>query len=337
MKRIKKRLIGPVSLVMTVILFIGMFTATCYAMDNKEQSREKNTDLYEYRITPSDPEWENLEVQERWDISNIPEEYAATHSTNALLLSLLKCPFISNIYYFDTPKEGIDVFRNDFPAMGIFLNRDNALEELYKYKSDYETNRAGIYGEDSREYFEYLIVCDLFVYLQNKSAESANLPAGQANRQISYVQTPNGSNVMVYVGLTYSDHNTTQTLAHQVTLDAVTNYNATIISYESPSYNCHAYAWYSTTYTNYWMSDPSAYMSDGSYSGTTTPLINRRITYKTGATLKHSGVISSINGGIVNVKSKWGCAGVLRHEETHCVYYMSPSINATNVEFWKAN
>ena len=84
------------------------------------------------------------------------------------------------------------------------------------------------------------------------------------------------------------------------------------------------------------MDDPSLYMFDGSYSNVTVPTFNRKITYSVGASVKHSGIITSITGGIVNVTSKWGCTGLLRHEETSCPYYVSPTF-ATLIMYWKAN
>ena len=66
-------------------------------------------------------------------------------------------------------------------------------------------------------------------------------------------------------------------------------YNVTIISNGNCKYNCYLYAWYSQSTSNiYWIDDPLAYMTDGSYSRVITsaaidePLATRIVTSKWG-------------------------------------------------------
>ena len=150
------------SIIIASLLIISFF-GNIYAEDLS--GNKLSDDLYDYEVTPTDSEWASLEVAERWCISNIPIEYAETHSSRALLLSLLKCPFISNIYYFNTSNEGIEIFCGDFPAMAVFLNRDDAIEQLNNYKNSFELKNDSSCNKESREYFEYIVVCDLIKYL----------------------------------------------------------------------------------------------------------------------------------------------------------------------------
>ena len=74
-----------------------------------------------------------------------------------------------------------------------------------------------------------------------------------------------------------------------------TYYTASVERTATTNYNCHSYAWYSTSSSNtYWMNDPSAYMTDGSYTKRTGNItvnsIGDRIYYSTSGS-EHSGKV----------------------------------------------
>ena len=121
----------------------------------------------------------------------------------------------------------------------------------------------------------------------------------------------------MYYNLTWADHGTTITLAQQADLDMRLAYpNATHLRNKNPKYNCHSYAWYSTSSSNpYWMDGSYAaiYMSDGSYYQVTSPASGDRIWYGSG---DHSGIMYSST----KVTSKWGMLGLYRHTKADCPY-----------------
>ena len=97
--------------------------------------------------------------------------------------------------------------------------------------------------------------------------------------------------------------------------------SASLVRGPNPSYNCHSYAWYSTSSTNNaWMDDPSMYMEDGSYERTTAA-VGCNVAYKrTDGECFHSGKIVATTGGPVTVRSKWGPLGLFTHAINDCPY-----------------
>ena len=105
-------------------------------------------------------------------------------------------------------------------------------------------------------------------------------------------------------------------------------------------YNCHSFAWYSRDYENnrYWISDPTNFYYNEKYEEVTTPRIGDIVCYfddrgtenpDDDANL-HSGVVMSVvtwnpsgtMGGLdsIVVISKWGKAGLYRHNGYRCPY-----------------
>ena len=110
-----------------------------------------------------------------------------------------------------------------------------------------------------------------------------------------------------------------------------------------PKYNCHSYAWHSTSISNsYMVWDPLAYMNDGSYNKISTAQVGAKIYYSPVQSgypdpslerSNHSGIVSSINP--VYVTSKWADYGLYNHYYSDCPYYYN---NATNyISFWIIN
>lgn len=62
-----------------------------------------------------------------------------------------------------------------------------------------------------------------------------------------------------------------------------------------------------STLNFYWISDPSAYMSDGSYKEAT-PITGAKVYYDK---CDHSDIVSSISSGVTRVQSKWGYGTVI--------------------------
>ena len=136
------------------------------------------------------------------------------------------------------------------------------------------------------------------------------------------VYTPKGSAVPVINKANITDWTNTE-------ITALNNQTSTAypsaIKLRNPTkkYNCHSYAWYSTSSSNhYWMNNPAKYMSDGSYTNTSSTSFNNKIYWKSGSSPVHSGIIASyINGGpYFACTSKWGELGLYNHPVVDCPY-----------------
>ena len=132
-------------------------------------------------------------------------------------------------------------------------------------------------------------------------------------------------------GLTWANHRTTYEYARKTSQWYADTLGVTMISPPNPEYNCHAYAWHSTSPSSiHWINDPSPYIRDGSYFSVSTPSIGMIITYQDSASgnYSHSGIMTG-SGGIVT--SKWGYLGVFRHEIANCPY----TVTASTVRYWR--
>ena len=171
------------------------------------------------------------------------------------------------------------------------------------------------------------------------------------------VTTPNGSAVKVYKINT--DLSSSKINEYNQVGDSLFPY-ATRISTATRKYNCHSYAWYSSSTSNsYWMDDPSAYYKDGSYVEVTTPKSGDIICYfdDNGTPNNfsddiniHSGIVLSYDSSIspngvcgtsnqVVVRSKWGAYGLYEHNGDYCPYvskYSDSSIDpAEYVKYYR--
>lgn len=91
--------------------------------------------------------------------------------------------------------------------------------------------------------------------------------------------------------------------------------NATRTYTATKRFNCHSYAWYSqSTSTNkYWMDNPSAYWTDGSYVSSSAAA-GRKVRYMSG---QHSAIMYRYTSGEIYYVSKWGQAGVYKHSPSY--------------------
>jgi len=102
--------------------------------------------------------------------------------------------------------------------------------------------------------------------------------------------------------------------------------NATLLSDSTSNYNCHSYAWYSDSTSNiYWMSNPSAYMTDGSYTQYTGAPVaaapGYRMYYNYGdhsAIIYVAGPVPSYSD--ITVISKWGPGPLMMHKASDSPY-----------------
>ncbi|MFI7434467.1 hypothetical protein [Micromonospora haikouensis] len=136
----------------------------------------------------------------------------------------------------------------------------------------------------------------------------------------STVYTPNGTAVSVTT-MTY-ELSSAQITANNTYVDT-TYPSATRERSSSRKYNCHSYAWYSTsTSNNRWMNTPGddKYWQDGSYTRWQTPYVwfsSMKLSY---ASDDHSGIWVGTGS---NVRSKWGQLGLMYHAWSYSPYNSS--------------
>lgn len=92
---------------------------------------------------------------------------------------------------------------------------------------------------------------------------------------------------------------------------------ATLIANPSPKYNCHSYAWHSTSPNNtYWINSISPYLSDSNCSEVSPSQLQESdiVVYYVNGKPEHSGVIYRIgNDSTLTIRSKWGDHGLYEH------------------------
>lgn len=222
---------------------------------------------YEYPITPDSPDWFNYTVLEKVEMLRIPDEILDRMTDEALIDAILAYPFLCDLhaYGFGTIDEGIETSRSYFSALDELLSRDTAATSLKTYGlASVESIASEITNEVSDEAFYagalaeiITAVCDDTVV----SIEYGKNPSAEPLVEVA-VYTPKGTRVdCSKISETHpaSDH-----LNWDNALQA--RYNITKLYDGTCVFNCHSYAWYSRSASNpYWMENPSAYMSDGSY------------------------------------------------------------------------
>lgn len=347
-----------ITILMLVLTFVTSISFNLYSAGAEDISSQKSK---EYVITPISPEWKNFKSVDLKNMLNISVEEAQQMDTATLLDFVLKYPFLGDIYAFNNPLKAIDFIAEQFNGLDVLLKREDLKEELIKsyinssdkiitQKDSKEIDTEERYMQKYRESFlSYPTIYnklsktekDTITSISKKVATRINTyplfnePGTQSPDAITYgpgdiirigtVFTPLLSMVEVYEleDMSSGDKN------------VMDNYmdsrypNATRLRSATFKYNCHSYAWNSTSTSNkWWMDDPSAYMTDGSYSKTTAAG-GWKIFY-TAPGNEHSGIISSVNGNTVLVTSKWGAYGLYRHEDWDCPY-LSPYLNT----YWK--
>jgi hypothetical protein len=285
--------------------------------------------------------------------------------TATLVTTVLDYPFFGDIYAFDSAEIGIQVISERFSGLKELLARSDVDDGLYKEYMTMKQEITGLINAESVNFetvMKYRIIGTLLsqpaifekldkaqvdsivetsntisgkidvapIYADDKSpfAEEAIVTQQYLT---SYVYTPNGSAVQVL--LRGEELDSTEKAAADSYMDS--RYpNATRLRSATTMYNCHSYAWYSTSSSNsYWMNDPALYMSDGSYTKVGfTPTASGQIMYYP-VPGGHSAIVYTPSSNIWSVvlTSKWGEYGLYRHN-----YGNDPYGNgALNITCWK--
>lgn len=166
-----------------------------------------------------------------------------------------------------------------------------------------------------------LIMISLFIVISKGTAQIVvdtlywNGTAYYAYGYVTSIQTPNLTNVNV---IKFETDAWTSSVKKKIKTYYQNNFpQATFLSEATSTYNCHNYAWNMTEGgDDYWMNDPSAYMTDWSYVETSSAYAEKIFYYMVPYGY-HSAVPSSVSG---MYDSKWGSAPLMRHAPTYGPY-----------------
>ncbi len=313
-----------------------------------------------YNTVHSD-EWDTMTREERVNVCKISDDQADAMSTADLLQAVLENPFLIDLYAFDIYREGFEHVYSQFPELKQLVERrDFGAALIDCYNSVPVVDNASC---NSKDVYDSLYILSLLEILITQPEVTNNLKSEQLDSLISIAQekyaakqnmatvyggsletfyrglyetddssiaraaramvtTPNGSNVVVIDNSFITDW----TPAERAQLNAQTEMaypNATRLRDASKKYNCHSYAWYSTSAANrYWINDPSVYMTDGSYVQTGSSAVGNKVYWKSGSSPVHSGILAlnSVGNPWISCNSKWGQLGLYNHALDDCPY-----------------
>lgn len=312
MKRLAK-------VILCVCLAAAIMVPT-YAQEIFEPAMVLSDEAHVYDVVPGSSEWNELEPEERYEACAVSESEVQGMTTRALVETVLNYPYLINIYAYDSLSLGIEEVSEYFPGVQELLNRSDATEVLEEYlASKVDVQNAG--------------EVDLASYDAKTLIGFISMAQGQKSAKIVYdtVQTPNNSDVDVIYDMDWSEVSNHLGIWPAINFDIAMAQSeqledlypsATLYRDPAPNYNCHSYAWYSTSSSNkYWMDDPSLYISDGSYENHMAA-VGCKVTYERASDglYTHSGIIVATPGGPVTVRSKWGALGVFTHDINDCPY-----------------
>lgn len=326
------------SMILTVALIFSLGIPAMAANSNEESKNYTIMEPHVYEVVPGTEEWEALTPAERYEVSYVSADVAEKMTTNALIETVLEYPYFINVCFYDTLEEGMEIVSSYFPPLEELLKREDAANALANYSAD-----RSIYTRSGEVDWKAYCVTLLRIAVDD---DIGVMIAGEPRFYYDKVYTPEGSAVEVLAGQTWLDLFLktglliNDDIAMEVSEQCLDTYpSATIVGDPSPEYNCHSYAWYSTSASNpYWMDDPTAYVTDGSYVRASSE-VNNRVTYTEvdSDEIIHSGIITSTTGGPATVTSKWGAYAVFRHDIDDCPYLsgLDPSLGSVVVASWR--
>ena len=297
-----------------VALLICSLCLCSFAFASGPQEAQDDTQqistAYTFQVVPETLAWNELESsKEKVAACYIPQQIIENMTTEALLETVLDYPLLIDIFAYDTTEIGIELASTYLPGIPELLSREDALEVLGKYIEDYPAQSVDMNYQYCVAFIRYLLPAPLI-----------------SPRYITYsVKTPNNTQVNVISFTGWNDYTAysgwTEAQVQQRENQIKSSYNVSQLRSYTYKYNCHSYAWYSQgTSNSYWMENPYAYMTDGSYSlGTAS--VGARIVYKEGSSTIHSGIVTAKTSTYPTITSKFGANGLFSHPTNDCPYY----------------
>jgi len=308
---------------------------------------------YDYPAKPGTEEWIELgRKTNRLEACQIPEDVLNSMTTEALALTVVDYPYLSDIFVFNNPQEGLEYIRMNFNGLDTLLKRKDGAQTLLKmYKKTKAKHQVD--KDDYKAFIERLKIESLLIRKEMKNqikderidtdevyqsmimGAAYSVGSGYSKDGAKYspktITTPNGSEVSAFSVLIFDAFSYTDLQAYKDNIES--RYpSTTFISDATQNYNCHSYAWYSqnSSTNKIWLNDPSMFWQDGSYEMTIRPTVSNRVYYYT----DHSAIVkgtlyypgsTNVDPTKINVISKWGHECLIEHTIDASPYYF-PSV-----------
>lgn len=315
-----------------ILIFTMQFSSLATETTFTSSTNDTIATPYVYPVTPVMDEWKNFNSHsEMIQACQIPEDILSCMSTEALAETVVNYPLLSDMLAWSDATLGFQSVLDSFNGLQELLAREDGVTYLLN-TSPMLCSQELLEVEDNFDERNKVRCISRILnntVLQN-NISSYNLPVVQSGE----VRTPAGSYVEYYKNLDFVDLNNlfnnvpfTQNDFDDIERSYKVNYpKATKIGPISPRYNCHSYAWYSTSpNNNYWfVSLP--YITDGSYYRISLDRAEGRdiLLYNNQRqTIIHSALIDYVVNNDLYVTSKWDFMGVYEHRYDYCPYYIS--------------
>ncbi|HCX61717.1 MAG TPA: hypothetical protein DHU59_04680 [Clostridiales bacterium] len=290
-----------------LILLLIFSSVISYADTTVKMNQDSET--FKYKITGESNEWKSFNSHDEMvQACRIPSEMLSKMMTEELVDAVLDYPLLYDVHFFNNTKDAIEQLKQNSDAFYELINRkDAAIALLGRIK-----NKESSLKEKTIK---------LLLEEENLSKYIYNTDNIEILSSTATVYTPNGSAVSVII---YGEQ-LTQAEKNELDDYTKTQYpNATFVSSSTTNYNCHSYAWYSSSTSNkYWMPNPSQYMTDGSYKKMSSPMSSTHMYYSVG---DHSAKIYDAISNVISnatVISKWGSGPVMIHKASYSPYSSS--------------
>lgn len=317
------------------VFIIGSAIPSAFA-DIPSSSKEVITQPYSYPIV-TDSDWKNMTRDERLEACQIPNDVIDKMTTDALFNSILNNPFMIDILAFDNYNEGFKKVYEEIQALQCLIKRGD-FSSVFMINCKLLNSKDSIVNKRIKLIYSSILLVQpdiegiltladkeaIIDSFNNNTALTGSVKDNIVAATTTHVHTPEGTEVTVYNQSGITDWTASE--KSDINAQWLAAYpNILIVSNPTKKYNCHSYAWYSTSTSNYyWMDDPSAYMSDGSYDNVSqsTMLVGDKVHWNNGS---HSGIVKGVGQSSCKFVSKWGPSGVYIHYPNDCPYSGSVS------------
>ena len=322
-----KRLI----LLASILLFIITTSAHAQVSERTGNDDSDSANLermikspHQYDVIPGTEKWNNMKnAEEKREACYVSKEEAEKMTTPALLETVLQYPLLVDIFAYDDIATGFTMVSKYCPGIMTLINRNDAIKVL------------GQFEKTSNGVLRSLYIQCIGQYITKISGMSDDFE-GQSKGTATTVYTPKNTPVAATHNRTWTDSGFTYNQALAVHYAYQQAYpSISVIASVHPGYNCHAYAWYSQSLTTYWIPNPTAYITDGSYSSSSC-INGRKVTYYTSSEgYIHSGIVATATSSYSTTRiiSKWGVLGLYNHYVDDCPYYSS----GVTIQWWVLN
>ncbi len=282
------------------------------------------SDPYEYPVTTDSQQWSSFTTtSQMFSACEVPEDIVEKMSTEALLQTVLDYPMLITVLVQNDQAAKYDMLLEYNAAFRELITRQDAEDVIAKqYQTKSRQDLTSLSDEQIVKTGGLELIYDTVITNDMRAEAKATTSSKVTNNN---VKTPNGTKVPHFENLTYSAHGTTLSMATAYNEMLKKTYpSATPISGPNPAYNCHSYAWHSSSNSNNdWINneDVSLYWTDGSYAITSSPNNVTRVVYLDGSIPIHSAIY--FNAPTKTVQSKWGAYGVFRHARGYSPYSAS--------------